>query len=100
VKIDTIDTNHIKKAIRKCYASMWTYRCFSERAAVGMEQKQTAMALLCQPYAVDVVANGVAISLIPFRKDFPGKKSIGGTIGGDLNVVVLSIRSVHQRTIR
>lgn len=30
------------------------------------------MALLVQEYADDIVANGVAISLIPFRKDFPG----------------------------
>jgi hypothetical protein len=43
-----------------------------ERFTFGVDESSVAMALLVQPYATNIVANGVALSKIPFRLDFPG----------------------------
>jgi hypothetical protein len=67
-----LDRAKLAGAIVRCYASMWTRRCVIERFAFGVSEDAVAMALLVQPYATNIAANGVALSTIPFRPDFPG----------------------------
>lgn len=69
---DPLDRAKLAGTIVKCYASLWTKRCVIERFTFGVDESSVAMALLVQPYATNIVANGVALSKIPFRLDFPG----------------------------
>lgn len=66
------DDASVAAAIRKVYASMWKYGGYSERRIFGISQLDARMALLVMPYAKNIVCNGVAVSTIPFRSDFPG----------------------------
>ena len=67
-----LDRAELSRTILKCYASMWTKRAVIERFSFGVDEETVAMALLVQPYATNIAANGVALSRIPFRPDFPG----------------------------
>lgn len=69
---EPLDRAKLAGTILKCFASMWTKRAVIERFSFGVDEETVAMALLVQPYATNIVANGVALSKIPFRADFPG----------------------------
>ena len=62
----------LRLAISAIYASLWKYRAFAERTLFGIKHEEALMGILVQPYAEGVEANGVALSLIPFKKSFPG----------------------------
>ncbi len=56
------DWNHVLSAIKKTWASAWTYRTFEERSYYGVDHRSVGMALLVHYTFPDEEANGVAVT--------------------------------------
>ena len=62
----------IEKAIKKVWASTWSYKAFMERSYFGIDQKSVAMAILCHRSFPGESANGVVITKNLYRKNYRG----------------------------
>ncbi|MBN1771305.1 MAG: hypothetical protein JXB32_08600 [Deltaproteobacteria bacterium] len=59
-------TDPVGPAMAAVWASLWSFQAFEERAYVGIDHHDVAMALLVCASYTDEAANGVAISANPF----------------------------------
>ncbi len=55
-------THPVDVALRTVWASTWNFRAFEERAYVGIDHLNVAMAVLVNPTYPDELANGVAVT--------------------------------------
>ena len=61
-----------EKAIKKVWASLWSYEAFKERALYKLNQKQVYMGVLVHRSFPNEAVNGVVITKNIYRKDNPG----------------------------
>lgn len=62
----------IEKAIKKVWASLWSYGAFMEREAFNIDHSTIAMGILVHRSFPDEEVNGVAITKNLYRKDYLG----------------------------
>lgn len=62
----------IDGAIKKVWASLWTYEAFIERESFNMDHSTIAMGILVHRSFPDEAVNGVAITSNLYRKDYMG----------------------------
>lgn len=80
--------NNLLYAIKRTYASTWSYRTFEERSYYGVEHRSVGMALLVHTNFPDEEANGVAVTSNIF--DASGLDPafyVNVQAGGDIEVV-------------
>ncbi|MCW5808320.1 MAG: hypothetical protein KIT31_38580 [Deltaproteobacteria bacterium] len=84
----TADLADMLSAIRRVYASAWSFRAFELRSYYGVAHDSVGMAVLCHENFPDEAANGVAITANPF--DASGLDPafyVNVQAGGDVEVV-------------
>ncbi len=62
----------IEKAIKKVWASLWSYKAFAERTYFDIPQKEVYMGILVHRAFPNEVVNGVAITKNLYRKNAQG----------------------------
>ena len=73
----------IDKSLKQVFASLWTFRAFTEREFHRIDHAKTAMGVLVHPNYTDEKVNGVAVS---FNPTFSGSEGyyINSQVGEDL----------------
>lgn len=85
---DPSDWNHVLRAIKKTWATVWLFRTFEERAYYGIDHKTVGMALLVHHNFPDEEANGVAVTANPFDPSgLDPAFYVNVQVGGDVEVV-------------
>jgi hypothetical protein len=62
----------IEKAIKKVWASTWSYKAFMEREYFGIDQNSVSMGILCHRSFPNEEANGVVITKNLYRQNYRG----------------------------
>ena len=73
----------IDKSLKGVFASLWTFRAFTEREFHRIDHMATKMGVLVHPNYQDELVNGVAVSFDPFY-DRPDRHYVNSQIGEDL----------------
>ena len=73
----------IDKSLKGVFASLWTFRAFTERDFHRIDHLAVKMGVLVHPNYQDELVNGVAVSFDPFY-DRPDRHYVNSQIGEDL----------------
>ena len=74
----------IDKSLKQVFASLWTFRAFTEREFHRIDHLKTAMGVLVHPNYTDELVNGVAVSFDPTRSGFGDSYYVNSQVGEDL----------------
>lgn len=68
----TEEPESVEKAIKKVWASLWSYKAYQERSYFNIDHSRTYMAILVHRSFPQEHVNGVAITKNIYRKSYPG----------------------------
>ena len=83
-KPDEDEEDGLDKSLKEVYASLWTFRAFTERDFHRIDHLTAAMGILVHPSYQDELVNGVAVSFDPTGSARPGAYYVNSQVGEDL----------------
>ena len=83
-KPDEDEEDGLDKSLKEVYASLWTFRAFTERDFHRIDHLTAAMGVLVHPSYQDELVNGVAVSFDPIGGGTEGFYYINSQVGEDL----------------
>ena len=83
-KPDEDEEDGLDKSLKEVYASLWTFRAFTERDFHRIDHLTAAMGILVHPSYQDELVNGVAVSFDPIGGGTEGFYYINSQVGEDL----------------
>ena len=83
-KPDEDEEDGLDKSLKEVYASLWTFRAFTERDFHRIDHLAAAMGILVHPSYQDELVNGVAVSFNPTGPGRPGTYYVNSQVGEDL----------------
>ena len=83
-KPDEDEEDGLDKSLKEVYASLWTFRAFTERDFHRIDHLTAAMGILVHPSYQDELVNGVAVSFDPIGGGREGFYYINSQLGEDL----------------
>ncbi len=83
-KPDEDEEDGLDKSLKEVYASLWTFRAFTERDFHRIDHLTAAMGILVHPSYQDELVNGVAVSFDPYGGGSGGNYYVNSQLGEDL----------------
>ena len=83
-KPDEDEEDGLDKSLKEVYASLWTFRAFTERDFHRIDHLAAAMGILVHPSYQDELVNGVAVSFDAIGSARPGAYYVNSQVGEDL----------------
>ena len=83
-KPDEDEEDGLDKSLKEVYASLWTFRAFTERDFHRIDHLTAAMGILVHPSYQDELVNGVAVSFKPIQGVIGWGYYVNSQVGEDL----------------